>query len=78
MTSSTAGHMARLKCDMCGKPLKSRRFQIQVFMRPEKTMVVGPDCYKKEKAAVEVMKSRFTEEQLNARRAAIAAAKGGA
>lgn len=70
-----------LKCDMCGKPLKSRRFQISVFMRPEKTMVVGPDCYKKEKEAVESMKARYTAEQLAACRAKIAAAdaaKGGA
>lgn len=67
-----------LKCDMCHKPLKSKRFQIAVFMRPERTMTVGPDCYKKEKEAVEQMKLRFTAEELAAKRAAIAAKNGGA
>jgi hypothetical protein len=62
-----------LKCDMCHKPLKSKRFQISVFMRPERTMIVGPDCYKKEKEAVEQMRQRFTVEELDAKRAQIAA-----
>lgn len=62
-----------LKCDMCHKPLKSKRFQIAVFMRPECTMTVGPDCYKKEKEAVEQMRQRFTVEELDAKRAQIAA-----
>lgn len=62
-----------LRCDMCRKPLKSKRFQISVFMRPERTMTVGPDCYKKEKKAVEEMKRRFTAEELDAKRANIAA-----
>lgn len=62
-----------LKCDMCHKALKSKRFQISVFMRPDRTMTVGPDCYKKEKRAVEEMKRRFTAEELGAKRAYIAA-----
>ena len=62
-----------LRCDMCQKPLKSKRFQISVFMRPERTMTVGPDCYAKEKKAVEEMKRRFTAEELDAKRANIAA-----
>lgn len=61
-----------LKCDMCHKPLKSKRFQIAVFMRPERTMTVGPDCYKKEKEAVEQMKLRFTAEEIKAKRECIA------
>lgn len=64
--------MVQLKCDMCNKPLKSKRFQISVFMRPERTMIVGPDCYRKEKKAVEEMKRRFTTEELDAKRANIA------
>lgn len=62
-----------LKCDMCHKPLKSKRFQVSVFMRPDRTMTVGPDCYKKTKKAVEEMKKRFTAEELDAKRAEIAA-----
>jgi ribosome-binding protein aMBF1 (putative translation factor) len=62
-----------LRCDMCGKPIKSKRFQISVFMRPERTMTVGPDCYKKEKVAVEAMKLRFSEKELAAKREYIAA-----
>lgn len=37
-----------LKCDMCHKPLKSKRFQI---VRGPVTLTVGPDCYKKETEA---------------------------
>lgn len=62
-----------LKCEMCGKPLKSKRFQISVFMRPERVMTVGPDCYKKEKKAREEMKCRFTAEELDVKRANITA-----
>jgi len=39
-----------MKCDMCHKPLKSNRFQI---VRGPVTLTVGPDCFKKEKAAGE-------------------------
>ena len=39
-----------LRCDMCHKPLTSKRFQIIAGTR---TLTVGPDCYKKEKAAAE-------------------------
>jgi ribosome-binding protein aMBF1 (putative translation factor) len=73
MFASSATESAMLRCDMCHKPLKSKRFQISVFMRPERTMTVGPDCYKKEKKAVEAMKQRFTAEELDAKRADIAA-----
>ena len=37
-----------LRCDMCHKPLQSKRFQIVAGAR---TLTVGPDCYKKEKEA---------------------------
>jgi len=74
-TTADAGRA--LKCDMCGKPLKSRRFQISVFMRPDRTMTVGPDCYKKEREAVAQMRARFTPAELDAKRTALAAAKTG-
>lgn len=62
----------QLRCDMCGKPLKSKRFQISAFLRPECTLIVGPDCYKKEKDAVEVRKLLFSEESLAEKRAEVA------
>jgi hypothetical protein len=65
--------MVMLKCDMCHKPLKSKRFQVAVFMRPERTMTVGPDCYKKTKEAAAAMRERFTPEQIDAKRTQIAA-----
>ena len=39
-----------LRCDMCYKPLQAKRFQI---VSGERTLMVGPECYKKEKAAIE-------------------------
>lgn len=39
-----------LRCDMCHKPLQSKRFQIVSGTR---TLTVGPDCYKKEKEAAD-------------------------
>jgi hypothetical protein len=71
--TTAASGRTELKCDMCGKPLKSRRFQIQVFLRPERTMTVGPDCYRAERKAVRQMKERFTPEELEVKRARIAA-----
>ena len=61
-----------LRCDMCGKPLKSKRFQIQYFLRPERSMTVGPDCFKKEKEAQEARKLQLSPEQLAAKRAEVA------
>jgi ribosome-binding protein aMBF1 (putative translation factor) len=37
-----------LRCDMCHKPLAAKRFQI---VSGERTLTVGPDCYRKEKKA---------------------------
>ena len=42
-----------IRCDMCHKPLKSKRHQI---VRGSVTLTVGPDCFKKEKQAAEHLK----------------------
>lgn len=39
-----------LKCDMCHKPLKANRHQI---VSGDRTLTVGPECFKKEKAAAD-------------------------
>ncbi len=44
-----------LKCDMCHKPLKSKRHQI---VRGQVTLTVGPDCFKKEKEAAARLKAQ--------------------
>lgn len=55
-----------IKCDMCHKPLKSKRYQITTLLRPENTMTVGPDCYRKEKKARQEFLASHTPEQVEA------------
>lgn len=62
-----------LKCDMCHKPLKEKRYQIVVPLRPELTMTVGPDCYRKTKKAQKELEARNTPAQIEALRAKVAA-----
>ncbi len=61
-----------LKCDMCHKPLKEKRFQITVFLRPELTMTVGPECYRKTKKAEKALREQKSPEEIFALRAKIA------
>ncbi len=51
-------------CDMCHKPLKSARFKITTLLRPDLTLTVGPECYRKEKQARRQMLERNTPEQI--------------
>jgi hypothetical protein len=62
-----------LRCDMCHKPLKAKRFQIVVPLRPELTLTVGPDCYRKTVKARKELEARNTPEQIAALRAKVAA-----
>jgi len=62
-----------LRCDMCFKPLKSQRFQITTLMRPDRTLTVGPDCFRKEKKARAEMLVRHTPQQIEEIRARILA-----
>lgn len=62
-----------LRCDMCHKPLKGERYKIEVLLRPGHPLVVGPECYRKEKKARKEMLARHTPEQIEALRAKIAA-----
>lgn len=56
-----------LRCDMCHKPLQSKRFQI---VRPGKaSLTVGPDCYKKEKEAAAWLANADYQEFMNWMRA---------
>ena len=63
----------KLHCDMCGKPLKEKRYTIEVLLRPGQPLIVGPECYRKEKKARKEMLARHTPEQIEALRAKIAA-----
>lgn len=62
-----------LKCDMCGKPLKEKRYQVVVPLRPELTLTVGPDCYRKNKKAVKWLAENRTTAEIAALRVKIAA-----
>lgn len=63
-----------LRCDMCHKPLKGKRYTIEVLLRPGHPLVVGPECYRKEKKARKEMLAKHTPEQIEALRVKIAAA----
>lgn len=70
-----------LRCDMCHAPLKNgaRRYQITTLMRPDLTLTVGPECYRKEKKARAAMLARHTPQEIEtikARVASIAKAEG--
>lgn len=65
--------MTTLRCDMCHKPLKGVRYKISTLLRPDSTMIVGPECFRKEKKARAQMLERNTPEQIEALRAKIAA-----
>ena len=57
---------------MCHKPLKGARFKIEVLLRPGQPMIVGPECFRKEKKARKEMLARHTPEEIEALRAKIA------
>jgi len=61
-----------LRCDMCHKPLKGARFKIETLLRPGHPLIVGPECFRKEKEARKRMMERHTPEQIDALRAKIA------
>jgi hypothetical protein len=65
-----------LRCAMCHTPLKSRRFQITTLMRPDLTLTVGPECFRKEKKARAEMLARHTPQQIEEIRARILAKAG--
>jgi hypothetical protein len=67
--------MPTLRCDMCHKPLKGERYTIETLLRPGHKLVVGPECFRKEKKARKEMLARHTPEQIEALRAKIAALK---
>jgi hypothetical protein len=62
-----------LRCDMCHKPLKSKRYQITTLLRPDHALTVGPDCYRNEKKARKQMLELNTPAQLEALRLKVAA-----
>lgn len=62
-----------LKCDMCHKPLKEVRYQIDGTIFCPGPMTVGPDCYRKEKKARKEALARYTPEEITAMRAKVAA-----
>jgi len=53
---------------MCHKPLKGAKFQVVPLLRPDLTLTVGPECFRKEKKARRQMQERYTSEQLEALR----------
>jgi len=57
-----------LKCDMCHKPLKSgaKRYVIVPPLRPDLTMTVGPECFRKSKKARAALAARMTPDQITA------------
>lgn len=65
--------MTVLRCEMCHRRLKGERFMIETLLRPGKSLVVGPECFRKEKKARAEMLKRFTPEQIEAMRAKAAA-----
>jgi hypothetical protein len=62
-----------IRCDMCHKPLKEKRYSIVTPLRPELTLIVGPDCYRKTKKAEKELRARNTPEQIEALRVKVAA-----
>ena len=63
--------MTKLRCDMCHKPLKGVRHVIKTLLAG--AMVVGPECFRKEKKARKEMLARHTPKQLEDLRAKMAA-----
>ncbi len=62
-----------LRCDMCHKPLKEKRYQIEALYAPGNFLTVGPDCFAKEKKARAEAKDRYSPEAIAAGRARVAA-----
>lgn len=65
--------MTVICCDMCFKPLKAARFKIATIFRPELTLTVGPECFRKEKKARARVLAEKTPEQIEAIRQKISA-----
>ena len=62
-----------IKCDMCHKPLKAKRYQITgTIFCPDAPMTVGPECFRKEKKARKEAMARYTTEEIAAMTAKIA------
>lgn len=57
---------------MCHKELKAKRYQIVAVLRPELTMIVGPECYRKTKKARKELEASNTPEQIAVLRAKVA------
>lgn len=64
--------MTILRCDMCHKPLKAKRYQIATLLRPDQTLTVGPDCFRAEKKARQVMLQIHTADEIADLRAKVA------
>jgi hypothetical protein len=62
-----------LRCDMCHKPLKEKRYQLEAIYAPGQFLTVGPDCFAKEKKARAEAQGRYSPEQITAMRAKVAA-----
>jgi len=61
-----------LCCDMCHKPLKEKRYQIATVLRPELTLTVGPDCYRKARKAAKELRATKTPSEIAALRERVA------
>jgi hypothetical protein len=59
-------------CDMCHKPLKSVRYTITTLLRPNAKMVVGPECFRKEKKARKEMLAKHSPAEIEALRQKVA------
>ena len=69
----------RLKCEMCHKPLKEKRYLIGSLLRPDQPpMVVGPDCFRNVKKAQREFQARKTPEEIAALRDRLAAKRAAA
>jgi ribosome-binding protein aMBF1 (putative translation factor) len=62
-----------MRCEMCHKPLTGAKYKIEVLLRPGHPMIVGPECFRKEKKARKEMLALHTPEQIEALRAKVAA-----
>ncbi len=65
-----------MNCDMCHRPLKpdAKRYRITTLLRPDLTLTVGPECYRKERKARKQALERHTPEQIEALRQKVALA----
>lgn len=62
-----------LRCDMCHKPLKGVTHKIVPLLRPDQTLIVGPDCYRKTQKAQKWLQATKTPAEIAALREKVAA-----